>query len=70
MEAANMPIRYKTFGKQEYAYRIWNEKIKKTGQWTQRSEYLGVVVDKENEVFEKRNERKRAEKIAAQKEQG
>ena len=29
-----MPIRYKTFGKQEYAYRIWNEKIKKTGQWT------------------------------------
>ena len=50
--------------------RISNEKIKETGQWTQRSEYLGVVVDKENEVFEKRNERKRAEKIAEQKEQG
>jgi len=70
MEAANMPIRYKIFGKQEYAYRIWNEKINETGQWTQRSEYLGVVVDKENGIFEKRNEKKRAEKIAEQKEQG
>ena len=41
-----MPIRYKIFGQQEYAYRIWNEKISKTGQWIQHSEYLGVVVDK------------------------
>ena len=55
-----MAVRYKKFGKQEYAYRIWNEKNTTTGKWRQRSEYLGVVVDKENRIFEKR--RKNAEK--------
>ena len=60
-----MAIRYKVFGKQEYAYKIWNEKNSQTGKWVQRSEYLGVVIDKAKGVYEKRNESKRA----AQKEQ-
>ena len=65
-----MVVRYKSFGKQEYAYKIWNEKNHKTGKWIQRSEYLGVVVDKENGIYEKRNEKKRAERNVEQKEQG
>jgi len=64
-----MAVRYKIFGKQEYAYRIWNEKNPKTGKWIQRSEYLGAVVDKENGVYEKRNEKKLAERKSEQKEQ-
>jgi transposase len=69
MDMNNMAVRYKIFGKQEYAYRIWNEKNPKTGKWMQRSEYLGVVMDKENAVYEKRNETKRAGREAEQKEQ-
>ena len=52
-----MAVRYKRFGKQDYAYRIWNEKNPETGQWIQRSQYLGVVVDKEKGVYEKRRHR-------------
>jgi hypothetical protein len=51
-----MPIRYKKFGKQEYAYEIWNEKDQASGVWRQRSSYLGVVVDKEKGIYEKRSE--------------
>jgi len=51
-----MAIRYKTFGKQEYAYRIWNEKKPLSPKWVQRSQYLGVVIDKEKGIYEKRNE--------------
>lgn len=65
-----MAVRYKKFGAQEYAYKIWNEKNSETGKWMQRSEYLGVVVDKERKRYEKRNEVKQATKIAEQKEQG
>ena len=65
-----MAIRYKTFGKQEYAYEIWNEKNTETGKWAQRSKYLGVVVDKEKGIYEKRSEAKRATREAALKEQG
>jgi len=53
-----MAVRYKKFGKQEYAYEIWNEKNAR-GKWVQRSRYLGVVIDKENGVYEKRSETKR-----------
>jgi hypothetical protein len=49
-------VRYKKFGRQEYAYKIWNEKNPETGKWVQRSQYLGVVVDKENGVYEKRRQ--------------
>ena len=62
-------VRYKKFGQQEYAYKIWNEKDTKTGKWIQRSKYLGVVVDKEKGIYEKRNEIKRAQKLADLKEQ-
>ena len=65
-----MAVRYKKFGKQEYAYEIWNEKNPNTNKWIQRSKYLGVVVDKENKIYEKRNEIKREAKNAEQKEQG
>jgi len=47
-------IRYKTFGKQEYAYQIkayWDSKAQKPKQKTV---YLGVVVDKSKKIFEKR----------------
>ena len=46
-------IRYKTFGKQEYAYEITSYRDKKTTRPKQKTKYLGVVVDKEKEVFKK-----------------
>lgn len=55
IEVKEMAVRYKKFGRQEYAYRIWNEKKEGTKKWVQRSQYLGVVVDKENGVYERRN---------------
>ena len=63
------PVRYKRLGQQDYAYKIWNEKNDKTGKWIQRSQYLGVAVDKERGIYEKRNEIKRAQKLADLKEQ-
>lgn len=54
-----MAIRYKRFGKQDYAYKIWNEKNPETGKWVQRSQYLGVVIDKENGIYERRRMSKR-----------
>ena len=56
-----MAVRYKKFGRQEYAYEIWNEKNPDTGKWVQRSRYLGVAVDKEKGIYEKRRETKRSE---------
>jgi len=50
-----MAVRYRKFGKQEYAYKIWNEKNLETKKWVQRSQYLGVVVDKDKGIYEKRN---------------
>lgn len=55
-------IRYKTFGKKEYAYEIkayWDKKKKKPYQKTK---YLGMVVDKKKKVFERKT-RKKAEKL-------
>ena len=46
-------IRYKTFGKQEYAYLVtakYNSELKRC---VQKQEYLGVVVDKEKQIFKK-----------------
>lgn len=56
-------IRYQKFGKQEYAYEItayWDKKTKKPKQ---KSRYLGVVVDKKKKVFERRAQRKDAERL-------
>lgn len=54
-------IRYKVFGKKEYAYEIetyWDKEKKRPYQ---KSKYLGVVVDKEKKLFEKT--RKKPEKL-------
>lgn len=56
-------IRYKRFGKQEYAYEIkaiWDAKKKKPYQ---KSKYLGVVVDKRKKLFEKKLPKQRPEKL-------
>jgi hypothetical protein len=61
-------VRYKKFGRQEYAYEIWNEKNPESLKWIQRSKYLGVVVDKENGVYEKRREKKAFQEQTAKQE--
>ncbi len=56
-------IRYKKFGKQEYAYRIksyWDSASQKPRQ---KSVYLGVVVDKSKKIFEKRSIVQKPEKL-------
>ena len=56
-------IRYKIFGKQEYAYQIksyWDSKTKKPKQ---KSTYLGVVIDKSKKIFEKRASTIKQEKL-------
>lgn len=56
-------IRYKTFGKQEYAYQIkayWDSKTQKPKQKTV---YLGVVIDKSKKIFEKRLSLVKQEKL-------
>ena len=47
-------IRFKKFGKQEYAYQIqtlWNKQTQKPYQ---KSKYLGVVINKEKSIFERK----------------
>lgn len=47
-------VRYKQFGKKEYAYEVtefWDKKIKRSRQ---KSRYLGMVIDKKNKIFEKK----------------
>lgn len=56
-------IRYKTFGKTQYAYKItpyWDPKTKKPKQKTQ---YLGVVIDKEKQIFQKNRQTQQKEKV-------
>jgi len=56
-------IRYKKFGNKEYAYEItsyWDSTEKKPRQ---KSKYLGIVVDKEKEIFEKRTYIKGQERL-------
>lgn len=45
-------IRYKTFGKKEYAYEIHTHWDKKKQKPYQKSKYLGVVIDKKKKLFE------------------
>ena len=55
--------RYKKFGNQEYAYEItayWDPQQKKPRQ---KSKYLGVVIDKEKGIFEKKQKHKTNEKL-------
>ena len=54
---------YKTFGNNEFAYRVtskWNPKKKQSRQST---EYLGKVIDKKNHVFEKVRLKQPTEKL-------
>ncbi len=56
-------IRYQKYGDQEYAYEItayWDPK-KRTSR--QKTKYLGVVIDKEKKLFEKRAIKKYSEKL-------
>lgn len=56
-------IRYKKFGKQEYAYEItsyWDPLKKKPRQ---KVKYIGVVIDKNEGVFEKRRIRQKEERL-------
>ena len=56
-------IRYKTFGKQEYAYQIRSYWDSKTQKPKQKTIYLGVVVDKSKKIFEKRLSITKQEKL-------
>ena len=69
MGVAEMAIRYKRFGNQEYAYEIWNEKDNTTKKRKQRSKYIGVVIDKEKGEYEKLNKTKQTARRTEQKEQ-
>jgi len=56
-------IRYKKFGNKEYAYEItsyWDSVKKKPRQ---KSKYLGIVVDKKKEIFERKTFKQREEKL-------
>lgn len=56
-------IRFKKFGKKEYAYEIneiYDKKIKRSRQ---KSRYLGLVIDKEKNLFEKKKIKVPIEKI-------
>lgn len=56
-------IRYKKFGRKEYAYEViayWDPVLKKPRQ---KSKYLGVVVDKKKKVFIRREKKQRDEKL-------
>lgn len=56
-------IRYKTFGKQEYAYQIKSYWDSKTQKPKQKTVYLGVVIDKSKNIFEKRLSIAKPEKL-------
>ncbi len=56
-------IRYKKFGKQEYAYEISAVWDKKTKSPKQKSRYMGVVIDKQKKIFERRAHKKNAERL-------
>lgn len=54
-------IRIQKFGKQDYAYEITSYWDKKTKSPKQKSLYLGVVIDKEKKIFERRIQHKENE---------
>jgi len=45
---------YKKFGKQEYAYEMESYRDPETKKPKHKQKYLGVVVDKEKGIYEKR----------------
>lgn len=56
-------VRFKKFGLKEYAYEVksyWDPQSKKPRQ---KSRYLGMVVDKEKKIFEKKDPAKSVEKL-------
>lgn len=56
-------IVYKRFGKQEYAYELtsyWNSKKQRSQHKTK---YLGVVIDKQKNIFERKARKKDSEKL-------
>ncbi|MEW5761271.1 MAG: transposase [Candidatus Thermoplasmatota archaeon] len=55
--------RYKRFGKQEYAYEITSYWDKNKNAPRQKSKYLGVVIDKKMELYEKRRIDLKKEKL-------
>ena len=56
-------IRFKKFGKKEYAYEIQAKWDKKTQKPFQTSKYLGVVVDKQKRIFNKVGRQKNQEQL-------
>jgi len=56
-------IRIQKFGKQDYAYEITSYWDKKTKSPKQKSLYLGVVIDKEKKIFERRIQHKENERL-------
>ena len=56
-------IRYKLKGKKEYAYEITEYWDKNLGRSRQKSRYLGVVIDKNKKIFEKKKINILTEKI-------
>ena len=47
-------IRYHTYGNQEYAYEVTSYWDKEKRMSRQRTKYLGVVIDKQKHIFEKK----------------
>ena len=47
-------IRYKQFGKKEYAYEVTEFYDKSIKRSRQKSRYLGMVMDKNKRIFEKK----------------
>lgn len=56
-------IRYKKFGKKEYAYEVKENYNKALKRSRQKSRYLGLVIDKDKKIFEKKKINILTEKI-------
>jgi transposase len=56
-------VRYKKFGKQEYAYGITSYWDRNKHAPRQKTKYLGVAIDKENGIYEKRGIKLKKEKL-------
>jgi transposase len=56
-------VRYKKFGKKEYAYEITSYWDTKLGKPRQKSKYLGMVVDKKKKIFKKKEIKQKVEKL-------
>jgi hypothetical protein len=48
-------ITYKKFGKQEYAYQQTSYRDPQTNKPKHKQKYLGVVIDKEKHIYQKRH---------------